>query len=181
MRGAKTRNLLVGLGGAALSLSLLAAAQSPSLPGRVKSRMEQGGAGTAEKVEAGKPAPEPAAPSKPTAGQRRDPFRSLLMRAGDLAGGMPLPPGKRGLVVAQLSVNGIVATPTERIAVVNMAGRNRAYFLRERDELFDGYVARISEDGVIFRERTKDAFGREYEREVVKQLVAGTTRSGARR
>jgi type II secretory pathway component PulC len=85
------------------------------------------------------------------------------------------------LVVAQISVNGIVVTASGRIAVVSMAGRNRAYFLRERDQLFNGAVSKIGDDSVIFRERTRDAFGREYEREVVKQVVAGTTRPGARR
>lgn len=128
-----------------------------------------------------KPAPKQAAQAageKTTPGvvKRRDPFQSLLVRPEEVAG-QPLPPGKRGLVIAQLTVNGVVATATGMIAVVTMRGRNRAYFLRQRDELFNGYVGRITEDGVIFQETTVDAFGKEYEREVVKQLSG----SGAKR
>lgn len=115
-------------------------------------------------------------PRKPV--NLRDPFRSLLVSPEDMIK-QALPPGKRGLVISQLTVDGIVVTPTARVAVVNMRGRNRAFFLRVRDELFDGYVAEIREDGVVFRERASDAFGRKYERRVVKPLTTeatGTTR-----
>ena len=115
-------------------------------------------------------------PRKPV--NLRDPFRSLLVSPEDMIK-QALPPGKRGLVISQLTVDGIVVTPTARVAVVNMRGRNRAFFLRVRDELFDGYVAEILEDGVVFRERASDAFGRKYERRVVKLLTTeatGTTR-----
>jgi type II secretory pathway component PulC len=104
----------------------------------------------------------------------RDPFRSLVRK--DEQPDQVLPPGKRGLVIGRLTVNGIVAG-AERIAVVTMRGRNRAYFLRERDELYDGYVARITEDHVVFKERASDAFGSPYEREVTKQISG----SGAKR
>ncbi|HXE76141.1 MAG TPA: hypothetical protein VNN18_10985 [Candidatus Xenobia bacterium] len=125
-------------------------------------------------AKASKPAAKvAAAPKKP---ERRDPFRSLLVRPGE-AGTQVLPPGKPGLVIGQLVVTGIVVMPGDSVAVVSMPGRNRAYFLRERDELYDGYVARITEDSVIFREKSKDAYGRPYEKEVVKQLSA----SGAKR
>ena len=159
---ARMRNCVstgVGLLVAALLLSLPASADAQTKP-------------------AAKPAAKPATkaapvPKKP---ERRDPFRSLLMRPGD-GGTQVLPPGKPGLVIAQLVVTGIVVMPGDSVAVVTMSGRNRAYFLRERDELYDGYVARINEDSVIFREKSKDAYGRPYEKEVVKQLSA----SGAKR
>ena len=119
-------------------------------------------------------AAKPAAEAKKDTGRKiinlRDPFRSLMARAEEAGGGQPLPPGKRGLVIPQLSVDGIVVMPGERIAVVNMRGRNRAYFLRERDEVYNGYVARITEDTVVFRERATDAFGQTFEREVTKTI-----------
>lgn len=135
-----------------------------------------------------KPAPVKAAPAKATPkkaaaptkraeaprGQlrRRDPFRSLVVSPEEL-GGRPLPPGKPGLVIAQLNLNGIVLMRDgKNIAVVTMLGRNRAYFLRARDELFDGYVSQINPDNVVFKEKATDPFGKEYEREVVKQLPA---------
>lgn len=115
--------------------------------------------------------------SAPRVVNRRDPFRSLLVGPDDVTGGRPLPPGKRGLVISQLTIVGVVSTPSEKIAVVNMRGKNRAYFLREGDEVFDGSVNRITEDGVLFKERAKDAFGKQYERDVVKSLFG----SGAQR
>ncbi len=135
----------------------------------------------ATSVAQAKPAAKPAAKSAakaapvPKKPERRDPFRSLLMRPGE-GGTQVLPPGKPGLVIGQLVVTGIVVMPGDSVAVVSMSGRNRAYFLRERDELYDGYVARITEDSVIFREKSKDAYGRPYEKEVVKQLSSGAKR-----
>lgn len=108
---------------------------------------------------------------------RRDPFRSLLVGSDQLTP-QALPPGKRGLLIGQIRVDGIVLTPTTRLAVVTVPNRNRAFFLRERDELFNGYVAEIHEDSVVFKERAVDAFGKPYEREVVKQILsaAGATK-----
>lgn len=175
-------NRRAGLAAAALLVAtglllgtLAAGAQSTAPPAQ---KVIQG---TKERLQAkpaaAAPAASAAAPVAPA--KRRDPFRSLLMRPEELAG-QALPPGKRGLVIAQVQVNGVVATPTEMIAVVSMAGRNRAYFLREGDELYNGVVGKISEDGVVFKEKTVDAFGKEYEREVVKQLTSGPG-AGARK
>jgi len=129
--------------------------------------------------ESGKGA-KPAAEAKKDTGRKitnlRDPFRSLAASREDAAAGEVLPPGKRGLVITHLSVDGIIIMPTEKIAVVNMRGRNRAYFLRERDEVYNGYVSRITEDAVIFRERATDAFGQTFERDVTKSI----TGSGAK-
>ncbi|MFQ5694646.1 MAG: hypothetical protein ACE5HB_01500 [Terriglobia bacterium] len=105
----------------------------------------------------------------PRVTNRRDPFRSLFRQQDETVAEV-LPPGKRGLVIGRIRIDGLVAVPTARLAVVSMKGRNRAYFLREGDELFDGYVFRISDDGVVFRQRAQDAFGKTYEREVLKQL-----------
>lgn len=130
--------------------------------------------GTGPAVRAEAPAPpqaKAAAKSSRQVVKRRDPFKSLL---GDGAGEeeLHLPPGKRGLVISRLSLDGVVIKPhdSDRIAVVTMRGRNRAYFLRVQDELYDGYVAAINEDGVVFKQKATDAFGKPYEREVTKQL-----------
>ena len=160
---APTRRLVstgIGLLASALLLSVPATSRAQAKP-------------AAKPKPAAKTAKAAPAPKKL---ERRDPFRSLLMRPGE-AGTQVLPPGKPGLVIGQLVVTGIVVMPGDSVAVVTMTGRNRAYFLRERDELYDGYVARITEDSVIFREKSKDAYGRPYEKEVVKQLSA----SGAKR
>ena len=100
----------------------------------------------------------------------RDPFRPLLGGPGGEGEDMVLPPGNRGLVIARLTVKGVVNTPEGMIAVVNMQGRDRAYFLREGDEVYKGRVSRIREDSVVFMEKATDPFGAEYEREVAKQI-----------
>lgn len=154
------------LGLAGLSL-LLALAVTPAAWSEVAPQPPK--APKEKKAQAAAPAKKKEAPRG--ALKRRDPFRSLMVRPEDVAGGGPLPPGKRGLVIAQLNLNGIVLTNTGNIAVVTMMGRNRAYFLRARDELYDGYVSEITRGEVVFKERATDAFGRQYEREVVKQLA----------
>jgi len=129
-----------------------------------------------EAGKAAKPAAEAKKNSAPKLTNLRDPFRSLVAKPDESGSGQPLPPGKRGLVITNLSVDGIIIMSTEKIAVVNMRGRNRAYFLRERDEVYNGYVVRITEDAVTFRERATDAFGQTFEREVTKTI----TGSGAK-
>lgn len=123
-----------------------------------------------ETAEAREAAPATPRARLPRASNRRDPFRSLVFSVEDVEGIRTLPPGKAGLMVSLLTVNGIVISRTGNIAVVTMRGRNRAYFLREGDAVFKGRVARVLEDGVVFKERTLDAFGREFQREVVKRL-----------
>lgn len=107
----------------------------------------------------------------------RDPFRPLLGGRDGEGEDMVLPPGNRGLVIARLTVKGVVNGPEGMIAVVEMQGRNRAYFLREGEEVYNGRVREITEDGVVFMEKTTDAFGSQYEREVNKQIPG----SGANR
>jgi glucose/arabinose dehydrogenase len=119
----------------------------------------------------------PVSAQKPSAGTEqttpppaahRDPFLSLLaMRKA----GPPLPPGKAGLVIAQIRVDGIVKSQTGMIAVVSNP-QQRVYFVREGDRLYDGEVEKISLEGVIFRESSKDAFGKPVEREVSKRLYS---------
>lgn len=103
---------------------------------------------------------------------RRDPFESLVGRqqAQD-AMARNLPPGKAGLQVGTLRLDGIVRSPNGMIAVVANP-QNRTYFLREGDQLYDGKVEKISMEGVTFHEEGKDAFGKPVERQVSKRLYS---------
>jgi hypothetical protein len=115
-------------------------------------------------------APSATPPAPVSAAGRRDPFRPLIIKGqgGDLPA--RLPPGKPGLVVGQLTIQGIVrGLSGEWIAVVDNK-TNRAYFLYVGDELFNGTVSRITADAVVFDERVLDAQGRMVTREVVKRL-----------
>ncbi len=103
---------------------------------------------------------------------RRDPFESLVARQEAAAkGGQNLPPGKAGLQVATLRVDGIVKANSGMIAVVTNP-QARTYFLREGDRLYDGAVEKISMDGVTFHEEGKDAFGKPVERSVNKRIYS---------
>jgi len=103
---------------------------------------------------------------------RRDPFESLIGRkqAQD-ALAKNLPPGKAGLQVGTLRLDGIVKSANGMIAVVANP-QQRTYFLREGDQLYDGKVEKISMEGVTFHEEGKDAFGKPVEREVNKRLYS---------
>jgi len=103
---------------------------------------------------------------------RRDPFESLI--GHDKAGGdsgKNLPPGKAGLQVSTLRLDGVVKAPNGMIAVVSNP-QSRTYFLREGDQLYDGQVEKIAMDGVSFHELGKDAFGKPVERQVNKRIYS---------
>ena len=104
-------------------------------------------------------------------GSRRDPFESLVNRQKDQNAGKNLPPGKAGLQVSTLRLDGIVRSSAGMIAVVSNP-QARTYFLREGDQLYDGRVDKIAVDGVSFHELGKDAFGKPVERSVQKRIYA---------
>jgi Tfp pilus assembly protein PilP len=125
----------------------------------------------ATKVASAKPSKPPVekpAEEKPTV--RRDPFDTLLTKAR--ASNAPpenLPPGKAGLIVDSLRINGIVHSANGMIAIVSNS-QQRVYFLREGDKLYDGSVEKIALDAISFHEIGKDAFGKPLERVVTKRL-----------
>ena len=49
---------------------------------------------------------------------------------------------------------------------------NKAYFLRENDPVYNGFVMRITPDSVVFREQVSDKFGKTSTREIVKKVDA---------
>jgi Tfp pilus assembly protein PilP len=100
---------------------------------------------------------------------RRDPFESLIGRQQAQGARKDLPPGKAGLQVSTLRLDGIVKASNGMIAVVSNP-QLRTYFLREGDHLYDGTVEKISMDGVSFHEEGKDAFGQPVERQVNKRI-----------
>lgn len=109
------------------------------------------------------------APAPPAT--RRDPFSVLVgKQPGGTAGpSLRLPPGKAGLQIGTLILQGIVRAPNGMIAVVANPQKS-VYFLHEGDDLFDGRVQKIELDGVTFHEIGKDAFGKPLERDVTKKL-----------
>ena len=114
--------------------------------------------------------PGPAPSDSEAKAARRDPFESLVGRQKSQADAAKnLPPGKAGLQVESLRLDGIVKAPNGMIAVVTNP-QQRTYFLREGDQLYDGRVEKIAMDGVSFHELGKDAFGKPVERQVDKRI-----------
>ncbi len=103
---------------------------------------------------------------------RRDPFESLTTRQDAAAKtAANLPPGKPGLQIGTLRLDGIVKAPNGMIAVVTNP-QARTYFLRDGDQLYDGRVEKIGMDSVSFHEIGKDAFGKPVERQVNKRIYS---------
>jgi hypothetical protein len=128
----------------------------------------KGPAATAEKKPTKPPVEKPA--EEKISGVRRDPFDPLLNKPSQGTGTpQNLPPGKAGLVVGTLRVDGIVGGAHGMIAIVSNP-QQRVYFLREGDKLYDGSVQHITLEAVSFQEVGKDAFGKPLERQVTKRL-----------
>ena len=167
MKLAKTTAKLMAVLAMSFCLASWAAAQD-------KPAKKHGGKGKgAAKAAATAPVPKPAAgaalePAKlETVEAKRDPFEPLVNEKS--TGHGPLPPGKAGLVIATVRVDGTVRSPSGMIAVVSNPDQ-RVYFIREGDRLYDGEVQKIGLDGVTFKENSKDAFGKLVERVVTKRI-----------
>jgi hypothetical protein len=117
------------------------------------------------------PAPAPAEPGKEkktiTAEGRRDPFVSPVVNRSS---GPNCSTGKRCLAIDQIMVRGVVRADTGMIAVV-VNSLNKAYFLKENDPVYNGYVLRITGDSVVFKETFQDRLGKESTREIVKKIT----------
>ncbi|HKF51540.1 MAG TPA: hypothetical protein VKB26_04460 [Candidatus Acidoferrales bacterium] len=104
----------------------------------------------------------------------RDPFAALIRPTDPNAGRTNLPPGIGGLQVATLRLQGMVKTSDGMVAVVANP-QDSVYFLHDGDRIFDGVVEKIGIDDIMFRQESKDAFGRTIDRDVSKRLypIAG--------
>ena len=113
--------------------------------------------------------PSDAQPAKPSpvsvkaVNGRRDPFISPVATAA--ANAACVTGGKRCLAVDRIKLKGLVRSESGYIAVVVNAA-NRAFFLRENDPLLNGYVMRITNTTITFKENGKDRIGKPVTREV---------------
>jgi Tfp pilus assembly protein PilP len=170
--------LILGTLLAATAPGLLAQTTQPTAPPAAKSAANPAKKSTAKKTAkpAAKPTEKPADGQAGTEGEskggRRDPFESLVGRQqAQAAASKNLPPGKAGLQVSTLRLDGIVRSSNGMIAMVTNP-QSRTYFLREGDQLYDGKVEKIAMDGVSFHELGKDAFGKPVERQVNKRIYS---------
>src|SRR6266481_3747760 len=146
-----------------------APAKAPAAPARAKApAAAKAPAKEAEKKPAKPPVEKPA--EVKVSGVRRDPFDPLMNKPSQgTETPQALPPGKAGLVVGTLRIDGIVGGVHGMIAIVSNP-QQRVYFLREGDKLYDGSVQHITIEAVSFQEIGKDAFGKPLERQVTKRI-----------
>ena len=97
---------------------------------------------------------------------KRDPFFSPVVQQ---AGGSGCSTGKKCLEIGQINLRGVVKSDNGFIAVVTN-NMNKAYFLRENDPVFNGYVVKITGDSVVFQETMQDKLGKPFTREIVKRI-----------
>jgi Tfp pilus assembly protein PilP len=96
---------------------------------------------------------------------KRDPFFSPVVQSN----GSGCSTGKKCLEIGQINLRGVVKSENGFIAVVTNS-LNKAYFLRENDPVFNGYVVKITGDSVVFQETVQDRLGKTFTREVVKKI-----------
>jgi hypothetical protein len=152
------------------AMAMKAQSPKPSKPHKVAKAAQHAKAAEAAKTAgAGAEAQGGPAGDKVEAVGKRDPFAPLINDKKDT--GQHLPPGKAGLVIATVRVDGAVRSGNAMIAVVSNPDQS-VYFIREGDRLYDGDVEKIGLDGVTFKENSKDAFGKPVERMVTKRIYA---------
>ena len=99
---------------------------------------------------------------------RRDPFVSPVVAMGATGSGCST--GKRCLAIDQIALKGVVKSEAGMIAVVANS-LDKAYFLRENDPVFNGYVVKITGDSIIFKETFHDRLGKTLTRDVTKTIT----------
>jgi len=102
---------------------------------------------------------------------RRDPFVSLLTKGGERH--VPRPgqdvDGAAGLAVDDLTVRGIVSSPSGLVAMVQSPDK-KTYLVRQNDKLLDGVVKSITVEGLVILQEVNDPLSLVKQKEVRKML-----------
>ena len=80
------------------------------------------------------------------------------------------PPGIAGTFIDNAGFEGVLIRSNNRRTVIIRGADNKAYFLREGDRLFDGYLKTIENDSVVFIRETLMRSGKILTEEVTKRL-----------
>lgn len=108
---------------------------------------------------------------------KRDPFRSLIIPKKETAkSGEPAlpafrPAGLPGIAVSEVSVIGVASNHNSRLAILQ--GKEKiSYFGKVGDKLYNGFIAEIDPDKVIFVEEATGPDGKKVQKRSVKRLYA---------
>ncbi len=104
-------------------------------------------------------------------GNRRDPFKSLLVAPERPKFGGPRPEGVPGLLIDEIDVTGIFYKPSLGwVAQIQASNKEKSYLIKPGDQLYDGDVISISKNEVVFKQIVNDPTALKPFREVVKKL-----------
>jgi hypothetical protein len=106
-------------------------------------------------------------------GNRRDPFKSLLIAPDRPEFRGPRPDGVPGLLIDEIDLKGIFRTARGYVAQVSASNQKKSYLLKEGDQLYDGDVLRIGKNEVTFKQIVQDPTALKPFREIVKSLNPG--------
>lgn len=104
-------------------------------------------------------------------GNRRDPFKSLLIAPDRPEFRGPRPEGIPGLLIDEIDLKGIIRTARGYVAQVNASNQKKSYLLKEGDQLYDGDVVSIGKNEVVFKQIVQDPTALKPFREIVKSLT----------
>jgi hypothetical protein len=150
---------------AAPAAKVVAAAQPPTKATVTQTPVNPAGSPAGNtSADAAKPAPKE--DKKWAMNGKRDPFFSPVVQQPTGSG---CSTGKKCLEIGNINLRGVVKSDAGFIAVVTNS-LNKAYFLRENDPVFNGYVVKITGDSVVFQETVADKLGKPFTREVVKRI-----------
>jgi type IV pilus assembly protein PilP len=102
---------------------------------------------------------------------RRDPFVSLVARGSDPVAPGSRPPGVEGLLVAEITVKGVVHDRTGFIAMIQ-GPDSKTYIVRAGEKLMDGSIKSISADTLVLLQDVTDPLSPVKQREVRKAVRA---------
>jgi len=103
-------------------------------------------------------------------GNRRDPFKSLLVEQQTREFRGPRPEGIPGLLIDEIDLTGVWRTSRGFVAQVVASNQKKTYLLKEGDQLYDGDVVSINKKEVVFKQIVQDPTALKPFREVVKSL-----------
>ena len=103
-------------------------------------------------------------------GNRRDPFKSLIVGKLRPERKGPVPEGAAGLFIDEIDLTGIFKTSRGFVAQVIASNKEKSYLIREGDQLYDGDVVSITQNEVVFKQIVNDPTVIKPFREVVKKL-----------
>lgn len=99
---------------------------------------------------------------------RRDPFVSLALGVNVLPPDVR-PPGLSGMLIQEVSLDGIVKTVDGYIAMIEGTD-NKSYFARVGERLYDGTIEIIEDGRVVFRQEINDPLRIEKFHRIEKSL-----------